>query len=145
MLRNYSQAASRIAADAHDWQQNGSAPPAGSHVSTAPSAPPKPLSKNAKKKQKQKAKKQAALLKKVEEQMIEKDNLPVEDGEDLPNGEERLVSVLRAGIICNFLIEWRRWWQSFGRNCQGAGEQNRGNACLPKWRLHAQTTRYSDQ
>lgn len=80
----------RIAADAHDWQQNGSAPPAGSHVSTAPSAPPKPLSKNAKKKQKQKAKKQAALLKKVEEQMIEKDNLPVEDGEDLPNGEERL-------------------------------------------------------
>jgi len=80
----------RIAADAHDWQQNGSAPPAGSHVSTAPSAPPKPLSKNAKKKQKQKAKKQAALLKKVEEQMIEKDNLPTEDGEDLPNGEERL-------------------------------------------------------
>jgi len=80
----------RIAADAHDWQQNGSAPPAGSHVSTAPSAPPKPLSKNAKKKQKQKAKKQAALLKKVEEQMIEKDNVPAEDGEDLPNGEERL-------------------------------------------------------
>ena len=75
----------RIAADAHDWQQNGSAPPAGSHVSTAPTAPPKPLSKNAKKKLKQKAKKQAALLKKVEEQMIEKDN-------ELPNGEERLVS-----------------------------------------------------
>jgi len=80
----------RIAADAHDWQQNGSAPPAGSHVSTAPSAPPKPLSKNAKKKQKQKAKKQAALLKKVEEQMIEKDNLPADDAQDLPNGEERL-------------------------------------------------------
>ena len=41
-------------------------------------------------------------MKKVEEQMIEKDNVPAEDGEDLPNGEERLVSVLRVGKICNF-------------------------------------------
>jgi len=97
VLTQLLKAKSRIAADAHDWQQNGSAPPAGSHVSTAPSAPPKPLSKNAKKKQKQKAKKQAALLKKVEEQMIEKDNLPTE--EDLPNGEERLVSNLRLSIF----------------------------------------------
>lgn len=81
----------RIAADAHDWQQNGNAPPAGSHVSTAPNAPAKPLSKNAKKKLKQKQKKQAAMLKKVEEQMIEKDNENPEEGdENITEGAERL-------------------------------------------------------
>lgn len=63
----------RIAADAHEWQQNGGAPPAGSHVSTAPIAQKKEMSKNRRKKLKQKAKKQNALLKKVEEQMTEKD------------------------------------------------------------------------
>ena len=64
----------RIAADAHDWQQKGGAPPAGSHVSTAPTAPSAKMSKNRKKKMKQKAKKQQAMLKKVEEQMLQKDD-----------------------------------------------------------------------
>jgi len=63
----------RIAHDAHEWQQNGGAPPAGSHVSTAPVQQTKQVSKNRRKKMKQKAKKQQAMLKKVEEQMHEKD------------------------------------------------------------------------
>lgn len=63
----------RIAHDAHEWQQNGGAPPAGSHVSTAPVQQNKQVSKNRRKKMKQKAKKQQAMLKKVEEQMHEKD------------------------------------------------------------------------
>lgn len=63
----------RIAADAHEWQQSGGAPPAGSHVSTAPVQQNKPMSKNRRKKLKQKAKKQQAMLKRVEEQMHEKD------------------------------------------------------------------------
>lgn len=64
---------SRIAHDAHEWQQNGGAPPAGSHVSTAPTKSDKPVSKNRRKKMKQKAKKQAQMLKKVAEQMDEQD------------------------------------------------------------------------
>ena len=63
----------RIAHDAHEWQQNGGAPPAGSHVSTAPTKSDKPVSKNRRKKMKQKAKKQAQMLKKVAEQMDEQD------------------------------------------------------------------------
>lgn len=63
----------RIAHDAHEWQQNGGAPPAGSHVSTAPTKSDKPVSKNRRKKMKQKAKKQAQMLQKVAEQMDEQD------------------------------------------------------------------------
>jgi len=76
----------RIAHDAHEWQQSGGAPPAGSHVSTAPIQQNKQVSKNRRKKMKQKAKKQQAMLKKVEEQMHEKDEelqkrLTAEDGQ----------------------------------------------------------------
>jgi len=99
----------RIAADAHEWQQSGGAPPAGSHVSTAPVQQNKPMSKNRRKKLKQKAKKQQAMLKRVEEQMHEKDEelqkrLNGEDGEACEaaeNEQQTALAELQEAVFAN--------------------------------------------